>query len=872
MNRDHVRVSEDGAAKRTPISPMRRGLWRGLMLALLVVGLPASALPQDAPPQNAQPQNPPSERGPRGGGGGVRMPGGPGPRRPTPPLPTQPSPVAAPAPAPKPAQPAAAAAAAPGNGSAAAPPTKLEVSQTQGGQKMISMEFYGLDIDHLLRMLAYNAQITIIKDPGVTGAVTVIAPEAVPLEVAFQIVGSILAARGCAMVKAGPNLYKVVPDSTAIQTGDIPIRIGSDPEEIPASSELITQVIPFRNLSATDVASQVAGILSPNRNVIPTSTNCLILTDTATNIRRVLDIVSYLEGELSGGPKVFRLQYIDATAMADLAASFVLSRGGVSAGGPRPAWERRVAGGVGPQGRVGPQPQVSQVSAAGSEYAYPDTRTNSLIVQATPIHLAQIQDLVDQFDVAISLRDSYFIYPAQHVSASQLARLLAAVVNAQTSVVEEEGAGGGGTTAGRTATASRGRTTRGQTGRGTGTYSGPFQNRGAESAAPTPRATPRASESAPSVEVEPLAAPSEGGRGAPLMIAQAEGGMPVPGVPPMPMPGGEGGMPGGGDEISGPSGFGFEASITADTATNTLVITAPPEQMDVIKCMLQELDVQPPQVYIQAIIAEVSHSKANTLGFQWQNLRSQYTWPSGEITEGTFGTNFGIDAGDAALTGLTGVIVGPADFTAVLNAIGSDSNVKVLSTPSIFTSNNQEASINVSDSTPYPVSQITTTSGTPIVTTNVAYRDVGITLNVTPRVSQGGTVHMDVQVTADEPGESVIVGGVEYPGFKTRQAGATVNIQDGCTVILGGLMRDTVSRTATKVPLLGDIPLVGALFRSSTSRKQKAELLVFLTPRIVRGPIEAQTLSEGERSKLSDTPRRLQGPLGPVAPAAPDNP
>jgi len=869
MNRDHVRVPEDGAAERTPMRPRLTGLWRGLILALLVVALPASALPQDAPPQNAQPQNPPSERGPRGGGGGVRMPGGPGPRRPTPPLPTQPSPVAASAPAPKPPQPAAAAAAAPGNGSATSPPTKLEVSQTQGGQKMISMEFYGLDIDHLLRMLAYNAQVTIIKNPEVTGAITVIAPEAVPLEVAFQMVNSILAARDYALVKAGPNLYKVVSAAVAIQTGDIPIRVGSNPEEIPASSELITQIIPLRNLSATDVSSQVAGMLSMNRSIIPTSTNCLILTDTATNIRRVLDIVSYLEGELSGGPKVFRLQYMDATTMADLVAGFVLSRGGVSAGGPRPAWERRVAGGVGPQGRVGPQPQVSQVSTAGSEYAYPDTRTNSLIVQATPIHLAQIQDLVDQFDVAISLRDSYFIYPAQHVSASQLARLLAAVVSAQTNVVEEEGAGGGSTTSGRAATTSRGRTTRGQTGRSTGTYTGPFQNRGVNGAAPTPRPAPRAGESAPTIEVEPLAAPSEGGRGAPLMIAQAEGGMPVPGVPPM--PGGEGGMVSG-DEIYGPSGFGFEATITADTATNTLVITAPPEQMDVIKCMLQELDVQPPQVYIQAIIAEVAHSKANTLGFQWQNLRSQHTWPSGEITEGTFGTNFGIDAGDAALTGLTGVIVGPADFTAVLNAIGSDSNVKVLSTPSIFTSNNQEASINVSDSTPYPVSQITTTSGTPIVTTNVAYRDVGITLNVTPRVSQGGTVHMDVQVTADEPGESVIVGGVEYPGFKTRQAGATVNIQDGCTVILGGLMRDTVSRTATKVPLLGDIPLVGALFRSSTNRKQKAELLVFLTPRIVRGPVEAQTLSEGERSKLSDTPRRLEGPLGPVPPAAPDNP
>jgi general secretion pathway protein D len=608
-------------------------------------------------------------------------------------------------------------------------------------------------------------------------------------------------------------------------------------------------------------------MLSMNRSIIPTSTNCLILTDTATNIRRVLDIVSYLEGELSGGPKVFRLQYMDATTMADLVAGFVLSRGGVSAGGPRPAWERRVAGGVGPQGRVGPQPQVSQVSTAGSEYAYPDTRTNSLIVQATPIHLAQIQDLIDQFDVPISLRDSYFIYPAQHVAASQLARLLAAVVSASTSVVEEEGGGGGGRApTGGAAAGVRGRSTRGGTSRSRGTYTGPFQSQGAGGNAPTPREAPRAAESAPTVAVEPLAAPSEGGRGGPLMIAQAEGGMPVPGVPPM--PGGEGGVVGGGDEISGPSGFGFEAAITADVATNTLVITAPPEQMDVIKCMLQELDVQPPQVYIQAIIAEVSHKKANSLGFQWKNLRAQYTWEDGGVTEGVFGTDFGVNTSP----GLGGVIAGPGEFEAILNAMATDSNIKVLSTPSIFTSNNQEASINVSDSTPYPVSQITTTNADIPTVTTVNYREVGIILNVTPRVSQGGTVHMEVQVSADEPGDSVVFGGQEYPGFKTRQASATVNIQDGYTVILGGLMRDTLGITTSKVPLLGDIPLVGALFRSRTTRKEKVELLVFLTPRIIRSPAEAQQLSEQIRDRLPSTPHSLEGPLAPQPVQEPADP
>ncbi len=870
-------------------------VWRGLALASLVLVLAAPALPQAGapegqPPQNASPQPPPGSRGRPG----IRMPGGPG-RRPTPPLPTQPGQTPAatptvprptpPTPGPKPGQPAASQPVVP---SPTSPPSKLEVSQTQGGQKMISMEFYGLDIDHLLRLLAINAHVTIIKSPDVQGAVTVISPDPVPLDVAFQILNSILAVRDYALVKAGPSLYKVVPAAIAIQTGDIPVRIGSQPEDVPSSSELITQVIPLRNLSATDVASQVAGILSMNRSIIPTSTNCLIITDTAVNIRRVLDIVSYLESELSGGMKVFRLQHIDASTMADLSAAFVLGKGGVGQGGPRPAWERRVVGGPGPQSRgPGPQmqPQGATPTTAGSEFVYPDTRTNSLIVQATPIHLAQIQDLVDQFDVAISLRDSYFTYSAQNVSASQLARLLAAAVNAKSTVVEEEGAAGGAGAGGAgggigTRGGQAGRGQFGRTGTGTGGgYGGtPFQNRSLNGPAPverTPQSRPSAGQASPTVEVEPLAAPSSGARREPLMIAQAEG-MPIAPVPPMPP--GEGGVNVGEEAVYGPLGADVEAAITADVATNTLIITASPEQLDVIKQLLCQLDVQPPQVYIQAIICEVSLDTTNKLGFQWQNLMSQFTQSStGDVFSGTFGTNFGVP--DDTKQGLIGFILGPEgpdgtpQFNAVLQAIATDTKAKVLSTPGIFTSNNQAAEINVSTEQPYPVSQITTTTGTPVVTTNVAYRPVGIRLQVTPRVGQGNTVHMDVQVYADEPGGSTVVGGLEYPNFRTRSASATVNVNNGYTVILGGLMRDNVTTTARKVPIVGDLPLVGAFFRSKSTITAKSELLVFLTPRIVRNPAEVQAVSQRSRDALSDVPRSLQGPLAPTpAPTQPVDP
>ena len=891
---------DDRAEKRIVMRIWLTCVWRGLALASLVMVLAAPALPQDGapegqppqnaephgqPPQNASPQQSPGQTPGYRGRPGIRMPGGPG-RRPTPPLPTQPGQTPAatppvprptpPTPGPKPGQPAA-------SPSPTSPPSKLEASQTQGGQKMITMEFYGMDIDHLLRLLAINAHVTIIKSPDVQGVVTVICPEPVPLDVAFQILNSILAVRDYALVKAGPSLYKVVPAAIAIQTGDIPVRVGSRPEDVPSSSELITQVIPLKNLSATDVASQVAGLLSMNRSIIPTSTNCLIITDTAVNIRRVLDIVSYLESELSGGMKVFRLQHIDASTMADLAAGFVLGKGGVGAGGPRPAWERRVVGGPGPQGRgPGPQmqPQAAAPTTAGSEFAYPDPRTNSLIVQATPIHLAQIQDLVDQFDVAISLRDSYFLYAAQNVSASQLAKLLAAALNVKSTVVEEEGGGTGGagaTGAGGGIGTRGGQAGRGQFGRTGGAGGGTFQNRSLNKPAPverTPQAKPSADQASPTVEVEPLAAPSSRARREPLVIAQAEGVMPVPAIPPMPS--GEGGANVGEEAAYGPSGANVEATVTADAATNTLIITASPEQLEVIKQLLCQLDVRSPQVYIQAVIAEVGLTRENSLGFQWSGITGQLT-RNNTVYGVVGGSNFGLTSPDTSKppTGLSGVIIDAAGFEGIMNALTTDSHARILSTPGIFTASNKTGFITVSDSRPYPTGTVSTPTGTGegvtnVVTTTVNYLPVGITLQVTPRVGPGDMVQMTVQVNADQPGDSVLIAGSLYPSTQQRQANAVLSIKDGYTVVLGGLMREIKTDSASKVPILGDIPVLGALFRDRKTHREKQELVVFLTPHVVRSPEEAQALSEKARDTLRSVPPSLQGPLAPTpAPASP---
>jgi general secretion pathway protein D len=879
-----------------------RSLWCGATLGLLIAVSAAPGAPQnqgtETPPQPRErpagtPRTPRTRRG---------YTAGQQPRAGAPPLPAPAAPGQAGAPAGRGGAPAQDAS------SPTAPPTKLEVVQGRGGEKEVWMEVYDLDLDHLLRLLSTEAGVLITKTEAVKGKVTIIAPDPVPLDVAFQILDSILQMRGYAMIRDGTGIYKIMPMNDAAQSG-LPVNFGANPEEIPDTSELITQVVQLRNLSATDAAQDIVSLLSTGvggggpgqgggaftARVVPTTTNALIITDTAANIKRVLTIIADMEQQLSGGYQVFRLQYYDASTMADVINSLILARGGAAAatGARRQPWEVRAAQGGRPGAPV-PQRQPTPTAAAGatvsgSEFVFPDTKTNSLVVQATPIHLEQISSLVDQLDRPVSLRDSFVVYPVQNLMASELAQRVGQHLGITVNVSQAGAAAGAGTAASRARTAAGSRGLGTTTGRvGTSYRSGvsttPFGTGGTSiyRGLSVPDDS-QAGGAKSSLEVEPLAAPST--RAAdPMEVAQApEGAVPVPAAPPVPVVSGPGAEVIAGDEggVVSPTGSGVQAVITADDNTNTILVTGPPEQADLIQAMLEKLDVLPPQVYIQAIIAEVALTEGQDLGFEWDHLVATLNH-EGQEFEGIFGSNFGLGARDeegnltrTIGTGLTGFITGPEGFASLLVALGTDSNVRILSTPSIFTSNNEAGNITVASQIPFPTTTLTSTTGTgtgvsPVIQTGVEYRNVGIVLDVTPRITQGDIVHLDVMVSADDVGDPISVGGQQYPTTRNRQAQAILSIKDGYTVALGGLMRDAVSRNVSKVPILGDIPLVGALFRASKTRVEKTELLVFLTPRVVRTPADAARVSDEEKCKLQEIPRSLQKPSAPAqAPVAP---
>ncbi len=839
------------------ITQTRRAGWRALVAAAGVLALAFGAIAQqpqssqaaERTPTRRERRNPPLPRG-----RGAQTPR----TRPATgaPAPTGVAPVAASSAAAKPS---------------ASPESKpLEVFQSAGGTKMIRMEFYGLDIDFLLRLLSREAGVTIIKSEQVTGPITIIAPEPVPLDVAFQILNSVLGVRGFTMIRSATGIYKVVAVADAIQSGP-PVEFGTRPEDVASSDAFITQVIPLENLDASDVASQIQGLVSPNANIIPTSTNSLIITDTAANIQRVLTIIADTESQLSGGLRVFPLRYYDSQDMTDLVNSLILGRGGASAapgGGRRMPYERRLTA------RPGQPAQMARPGAtggaagigAGPEFCYPDTRTNSVILLATPIHTEQVQALIDQLDRPISLRDSFYVYPVQNLIASDLANKIGPMINAQVLTSTAGGAAGTG------ASTLSGVSAAGRTGRGGGAYSGTTSGLGTTGRPRTLGAASQESErpaQAAGMEVEPLSGVSpRSAAPEPIVVAQApDMAAPIPAQPQFMPPTVDIAVPMVEYAPSVPVSSVRQPIVNADDNTNTLLISASPEQLELVKQLLEQLDVAPPQVYIQAIIAEVALARNTSLGFQWENLGRTFGQFQGNTYTGDISSNFGLGtiAKDAAgnVTGPTGFFgqISGDSFHAVVTALTTDSHARILSTPSIFTSNNQKAQIDVSSSRPFPRGSLTTTQGTgAAISTSIDYQSVGIVLTVTPRVTQGNMVQMEVTVSADEPGASVNVGGQDFPSVNRRQTNASLNIRDGNTIILGGLMRDTITRSATRVPLLGDLPIVGSLFKSTKSIREKSELLVFLTPHVVRTSAEAAALTDRVKQRELEVPRSLQGP------------
>ena len=289
------------------------------------------------------------------------------------------------------------------------------------------------------------------------------------------------------------------------------------------------------------------------------------------------------------------------------------------------------------------------------------------------------------------------------------------------------------------------------------------------------------------------------------------------------------------------SSLSGQVKVQADKNTNSLIFLTSPRNFERLKKMVDDLDYARPQVMIEVIVAERTLNKEDELGIEW-SLATTLGWLGKSALTNNITSNFG----SVLTTGLRfSISNGP--ISAVLRAVSQNTKLNILSTPRILTNDNSAASVNVGEKVPFLSSRQVTDTGS--VFNSYNYQDVGISMTVTPHINPDGYVTMNVHPVISKI-ENITY--FDAPVIANREANTNVMVKDGETVIIGGLMKDDMTETFDKVPFLGDIPLLGKFFQHKDNVKQKTELMVFLTPHVVKTAEDLHALSSLDKAKLEE--------------------
>lgn len=323
------------------------------------------------------------------------------------------------------------------------------------------------------------------------------------------------------------------------------------------------------------------------------------------------------------------------------------------------------------------------------------------------------------------------------------------------------------------------------------------------------------------------------------------------------------------------SGFAKGSSIQADSTTNSLIIVAPEPVFNNLRRVIDALDRRRAQVFIEALIVEISADRATELGFQWQSFAGAAT------TAATFfsGTNFAAAKGQQIVNGVAsgktgaGLTIGVAkagSLGVLARFLETEANANILSTPNLITLDNEEGKIVIGQNLPFVTGQYAQTGSslTPTPFQTIERRDVGLSLKVKPQISEGGTVKVQIsQEVSSVNSTSNTLG----PVTNKRAIDSTVLVEDGGIIALGGLIEDNYGAGEEKVPVLGDIPFFGALFRYETRKRTKTNLMVFLRPQVLRDEATTESVAlrhygrvQLEQSRAADArDRQMPGEASP---------
>ena len=648
---------------------------------------------------------------------------------------------------------------------------------TPRNRDQVVLNFVNADLESVVKAVGQATGKNFVIDPRVKGSVNLVTEQPVSRSQALETLGSVLRMQGYAMVESN-GFTKVVPEADAKLQGS-PIVIGGGGRS--RGDQVVTQVFRLNYESANNLVPVLRPMIAPNNTITAyPANNTLVITDYAENLQRLARIIAAIDAPASGEVELVPLRNAIASDTA-LVLQKLLDPGAAGAAGGAAA--------------------AADASLRTSVVAEP--RSNSLMIRASSrARLQQARQLIEKLDQPYARPGNIWVVPLKNAEATKLALTLRAIVAADGSFNTNQSGTPGATGAGATGstgllntsaptsgqyTGGTTGTSRSGSGSGFGSGSSAFANSFATNTLPT-----------------------------------------------------TGGI------------------IQADPATNSLIITASEPVYRNLRTVIEDLDARRAQVYIESMIVEVSSTQTGQLGIQWQGLINS----RGSNTNVFAGTNFGtggqniinltgaaaaINAGGAAaipavsglipdLAGLNlGLVNKAMGLGALLHALGADGSVNLLSTPNLITLENEEAKILIGQNIPITTGSYAQTGGAASVTPFQTFdrKDVGITLRVKPQITDGGLVKMQIY----QESSSVVQGTASLtqgPTTNVRSIETNVLVDDGQIIVLGGLIEDTYGDGVQKVPGLGDLPLIGGLFRYENKNRGKTNLLVFLRPYVMR--------------------------------------
>ncbi|MFQ6098033.1 MAG: secretin N-terminal domain-containing protein, partial [Armatimonadota bacterium] len=764
-------------------------------------------------------------------------------------------------------------------------PIFVVVPEKRDGEELISFSFDQADIDDVLKFLAEASGKVIYKDPEVVTKVTIVSMAKVTVADAFRVLAGLLSVKGYTMAVSDEDV-RITTKRKGQLAGGIRVEVGDRSESIKPGDEIITQIIPIKFVDAVKLKEDLSPLFPEAEKgkeaegmiIANADTNTIVIIDAADRVKRIVEIIEKLDQDTSETLKleVIPLEYAEAESVAQIIQDLFKEEptAGLPADVRRRIEEAVRRGGAAAASIRGMLSAGGLTKLRGTVKVASDERTNSVVVSASEDNLRTIKELIkgrpklDEqgkpvigpdgkpvmefpgLDVDMAPKVTAKVFPLEFAEATTVAEQLNQLFESEEQY-----------------TRSRSRSPFSR-------YYGYYRRGGEQRKAPSGLQENRivadtrtnsiivtaTEENMPAFEqiIKQLDAESavsnvvrvfelnntQASTVADVLYDLFQGtdrrrsfffylfGSATSG-------------PG-----KGPLDLLRDVNIIAEDQSNTLLVTGPPQTFDLVEQLVEALDKPQPQVFIEVVIVDVTLDKDEQFGIEWTAIDTDHF--GHESADAEIGADFDVAS---RTTGFRYSVLSQ-NFQSLLQALQSDVDVEVVSTPHITVMDNTEATISIGESIPYQASLSETAGGTTL--TEVGFQDVAIELTVTPhinsvaRAGQRKEISLDVSQTINSLIDIDPV--LRAPRTASRSAETSVVVLDGQTVVIGGIMSDRDSLTIKRVPILSKIPWIGNLFKSKEKQRQKTELMVFLTPHVIADAAEGTQVFEQQSEKLRRNP------------------